>query len=253
LRNKIKHIINFFNDDTLYYSASLSFFTIFSILPILALLLVVMSSSPVFSSNIDILMLYVMDFINPTHSQDVTNAITKFLANINDLGNLGIFYLIFVFTMFFKDYEYIVSKIHQTKKRSFMALVFLYISFLLLIPITFVLFASISALFTNAILQVILSSTFGLFIFTILFKISVNKHITIKASFISAFLTLIVLKITQSLFIYYVLYNTTYSTIYGTLSIMLFMFLWIYISWTIYLYGIKLCHKLNKQDNNNAL
>ena len=253
MRNKIKHIINFFNDDTLYYSASLSFFTIFSILPILALLLVVMSSSPVFSSNIDILMLYVMDFINPTHSQDVTNAITKFLANINDLGNLGIFYLIFVFTMFFKDYEYIVSKIHQTKKRSFMALVFLYISFLLLIPITFVLFASISALFTNAILQVILSSTFGLFIFTILFKISVNKHITIKASFISAFLTLIVLKITQSLFIYYVLYNTTYSTIYGTLSIMLFMFLWIYISWTIYLYGIKLCHKLNKQDNNNAL
>ena len=253
MRNKTKHIINFFNDDTLYYSASLSFFTIFSILPILALLLVIMSSSPVFSSNIDILMLYVMDFINPTHSSEVSNAVTNFLANIDELGNLGIIYLIFVFTMFFKDYEYIVSKIHKTKKRSFLALIFLYLSFLLLIPITFVLFASISSLFTNHLLQIVLSSIFGLFIFTVLFKISVNKPISIKAAFTSAFLTLGILKITQSLFIYYVLYNTTYSTIYGTLSIMLFIFLWIYISWTIYLYGIKLCHKLNHQDNINAL
>ena len=252
MKEKIKYIIDFFNDDTLYYSASLSFFTIFSILPILALLIVVMSSSPIFSSNIDILMLYVMDFINPTHSTEVTNAITNFLINIDDLGNLGIFYLIFVFTMFFKDYEYIVSKIHHTKKRSFLALVSLYISFLLLIPITFVLFTYISSMFTNNILQIILSYIFALFIFTILFKISVNKYISFKASFISAFITLGILKITQSLFIYYVLYNTTYSTIYGTLSIMLFIFLWIYISWTIYLYGIKICHKLNNQDSNNA-
>ncbi|HIP13379.1 MAG TPA: YihY family inner membrane protein [Arcobacter sp.] len=252
MKEKIKHLIDFFNDDTLYYSASLSFFTIFSILPILALLIVVMSSSPIFSSNIDLLMLYVLDFINPTHSSEVTNAITHFLKNIDQLGSLGIFYLIFVFTMFFKDYEYIVSKIHKTKKRSFIALVSLYISFLLLIPITFVLFISITTLFTNPYIQIFLNSLFAMFIFTVLFKISVNKHISLRASVISAFLTLGSLKLTQTLFIYYVLYNTTYSTIYGTLSIMLFMFLWIYISWTIYLYGIKICHKLNLQDKKNA-
>jgi membrane protein len=78
-----------------------------------------------------------------------------------------------------------------------------------------------------------------------LFKISVNKHIFWKASFISASFTLLVLKITQLLFVYYVIYNTTYNTIYGTLSVLLFLFLWIYISWTIYLYGIKLCYNLN--------
>jgi len=245
--NNIKKIYNFFNDDTLYYSASLSFFTIFSLLPILALVIVVMSSSSIFSQNIDILMLYVLDFVNPTHSSAVTNAINHFITNIDELGNLGLIYLFFVFTMFFKDYEYIVSKIHHTKKRSFIALVILYIGFLFLIPVTFVVLTFLNSFLHDQLLASILNSLFGLLMMTILFKISVNTHISLKASFISAFLTLGILKTTQILFIYYVLYNTTYSTIYGTLSVLLFLFLWIYISWTIYLYGIKLCHQLNME------
>jgi membrane protein len=206
-----------------------------------------MSSSSLFAQNIDILMLYVLDFVNPTHSSAVTNAINHFITNIDELGNLGLIYLFFVFTMFFKDYEYIVSKIHHTKKRSFVALVLLYVSFLFLIPISFVILAFITSFLHGHTLQLLLNSLFGLFIMTMLFKISVNSYISIKASFISAFVTLSILKVTQALFVYYVLYNTTYSTIYGTLSILLFLFLWIYISWSIYLYGIKLCHQLNME------
>ena len=248
----IQKIIDFFNDDTFYYSASLSFFTIFSLLPILALVIAIMSTYTIFSQNIDVMMLYVLDFVNPTHSSQVTSAIDQFLTNIDQLGNLGFIYLFFVFTMFFKDYEYVVSKIHETQKRTFVSLVFLYLSFLLLIPITLVLFTFISSMIQIPMLQMFLNLLFGLFIMTVLFKISVNKPISIRASMISAFLTLSVLKITQSLFIYYVLYNTTYVTIYGTLSVLLFLFLWIYISWTIYLYGIKLCHKLNMEYQKNA-
>jgi len=33
---------------------------------------------------------------------------------------------------------------------------------------------------------------------------------------------------------------------------MLFVFLWIYVSWIIYLYGIKITHRLNtRQENEN--
>jgi len=244
----IKRGIRFFNDDTPYYAASLSFFTIFSLLPILALIIVVMSSSYIFAQNTDLLMLYVLDFINPTHSLEVTNSINHFLKNIDDLGNLGIVYLLFVFTMFFKDYEHIVSTIHHTKRRSFVALVALYISFLLIIPIVLVIFTYISTFIYSQNLNILLSSIFGLLTFTILFKISVNKPIGLKVAFLSAFITLGILKITQYLFIYYVLYNTTYTTIYGTMSVLLFLFLWIYISWIIYLYGIKLCYYLNLQS-----
>ena len=143
----IEKIVDFFNDDTLYYSASLSFFTIFSLLPILALIIVVMSTYPIFSQNIDLLMLYVLDFVNPTHSLQVTSTIEQFLENIDKLGNLGFIYLLFVFTMFFKDYEHVVSKIYQTKRRTFISLVFLYITFLLFIPITLVLFTFMYIIF----------------------------------------------------------------------------------------------------------
>ena len=85
----------------------------------------------------------------------------------------------------------------------------------------------------------------GWLIFYSLFKFSVNKKIDNKAAIISSLLTFIVLTITKNLFIYYVIYNKTYTTIYGSLAILLFTFFWIYISWIIYLYGIKMCHKLN--------
>ena len=44
-RRVLKVIDSFFNDDTTYYAASLSFFTIFSILPIIALLIAIISNS----------------------------------------------------------------------------------------------------------------------------------------------------------------------------------------------------------------
>lgn len=70
---------------------------------------------------------------------------------------------------------------------------------------------------------------------------------------ISSFLTLSVLSITKNLFVYYIVYNKTYSTIYGSLSTFLFSFLWIYISWIIYLYGVKFCHRLNTKELNKII
>ena len=242
--DSLKKFYRFFDDDTLYYSASLSFFTIFSLLPILALIIAIMSSHPVFSDQIDILIIYVLDFVNPTHSQQVSNSIQNFLTNIDKLGNLGIFYLIFVFIMFFKDYEYVVSKIHNTQKRNFFSMVFLYVALLFLVPILLAIFSFVSTLL-NKNIQLFLNFISGLFLITLLFKLSVNKFVSLKASFYAAFITVISLKLTQTLFLYYIFYNTTYSTIYGTLSGLLFMFLWIYISWAIYLYGVKFCHILN--------
>ena len=245
MKSKIKYIIEFFNDDTMYYAASLSFFTIFSLLPILALLIAVMSSTIYFESQIETLLTYIYDFINPTHSDQIVHAIQNALTNINSLGNIGLVYLFFIFTMFFKDYEYIMSKIHKTKKRSFLAMLFLYLSFLIIIPFTLLVITFVMSYFQNIILINILNFSFSVFIMSILFKISVNKLVSIKASLIASIITVSALKLTQALFVYYIAYNTTYTTIYGTLSAMLFMFLWIYLSWIIYLYGVKISHRLN--------
>ena len=85
-------------------------------------------------------------------------------------------------------------------------------------------------------------------LFTVLFILSANTHVSFKASMSASFITLIVLSITKSLFGYYVISNTTYATIYGSFSVALFFFLWIYVSWNIYLYGTKLCVIINKDN-----
>ncbi|MFK2824044.1 YihY/virulence factor BrkB family protein [Arcobacter sp. YIC-80] len=243
----ISAIDSFFNDDTTYYAASLSFFTIFSILPIIALLIAIISSFQEFQSYIDIFIDYIFNIINPTHSVDIVNTLKDYISNSNKLGWLGIFYMLFVFIMFFKDYEYIVNKIHKSKRKSIHFSFIFYSLYLVMLPIIFAALNIITAFYDNNILNIIFSYLFSWLIFYSLFKYSVNRHINDKAALISSLITLIILSITKNLFIYYVIYNKTYTTIYGSLATLLFTFFWIYISWIIYLYGIKMCHKLNIQ------
>ena len=247
MTKKLKQIIDFFNDDTLYYSASLSFFTIFSLLPILALLIVVVSNMPIFNSYLTLFTVYLLDFINPNLSSDVASTISQFLSNSNELGSIGIFYLLFVFTLFFNNYEDIVNKIFQTKKRPIYKMFLLYISFLMILPMMFALFVLASSVLKDDLYIRFISFIFMWGFFIIIFQISTSAKISFLATIIGSFSTLATLSLMKTLFTYYVSYNTTYSTIYGSFSVLLFFFLWIYISWTIFLYGIKLTYMLNKR------
>ena len=113
----LKALDSFFNDDTTYYAASLSFFTIFSILPIIALLISIFSNLEITQQYLDIFTKYTFDLINPTHSKEFIESFERFISNSSKLGYIGFFYMLFVFIMFFKDYEYIVNKIHKAKRK----------------------------------------------------------------------------------------------------------------------------------------
>ena len=115
---KILEILDsFFNDDTTYYAASLSFFTIFSILPILTLIIAIISNLEQFSKYLELFTNYVLEILNPSHSETFVDIFKSFISNSDKLGTIGIIYMLFVFTMFFKDYEYIVNKIHKTNSK----------------------------------------------------------------------------------------------------------------------------------------
>uniref|UniRef100_UPI0040484038 YihY/virulence factor BrkB family protein n=1 Tax=Aliarcobacter sp. TaxID=2321116 RepID=UPI0040484038 len=245
LRKLINGIDSFFNDDTTYYAASLSFFTIFSILPIIALLIAFISTFSEFENYLEIFTSYIFNIINPTHSTEIVDALKNYISNSNQLGFIGIIYMLFVFIMFFKDYEYIVNKIHKTKRKSIQFSFIFYSLYLVLLPLGFAFLNILISFYENTLLKEFLSYLFAWLVFFSLFKLSVNRKIDNKAALISSSITLIILSITKNLFVYYVIYNKTYTTIYGSLSTLLFTFFWIYISWIIYLYGIKMCHKLN--------
>ena len=202
---------------------------------------------PIFDNYLSLFTVYMLDFINPTHSQTITLNISKFLSNTHDLGAIGILYLLAVFTLFFNNYEYIVNKIYNKKKRPIYKMFFLYLSFLILIPMLFMLFIFTLSIFKNDISTQIITFMFIWGLFIIIFKISVTTRVSIRASSIGSLLTLLTLALTKKLFIFYVMYNTTYTTIYGSFSVILFFFFWIYISWTIFLYGMKFTSIINNK------
>lgn len=246
----IKKLYNFFSDDTPYYAASLSFFTIFSILPLLALLISIVSQMPNYTSHLDLLMLYIMDFINPTHSNSLSTHINSFLTNTDKLGNIGIFYLLFVFTMFFRDYEHVVNKIFNTKPRAIYVLFITYLAFMLLIPLLFTVYVFINTIAVFSFSSQIFAFIFIWIIFILLFLLSANTNVSFKAASFSSLATLVILSVLKNIFSYYVISNQTYSTIYGSFSVALFFFLWIYVSWNIYLYGIKFCSIINTSEKH---
>ena len=112
--------------------------------------------------------------------------IEKFLENTEQLGYIGIVYLIFVFTMFFKDYEYIVNKIHGVNARPIYTSFFLYLSLLIVIPALIFVFIFLSTFSELSFFITLFTSLFIWLVFIILFMVSANRKISIRAAALSS-------------------------------------------------------------------
>jgi len=252
-----------FQNKLSYYSASLSFYTLFSIIPLLVIILSIFTNLPVFDNVYNEIQTLLFQNLMPTHSKEILTYINGFVENSGKLGIVGVIYVLFASMMFFKNYDYIVNDIFETKPRKFWSSVTVYWTLVTLTPIMMVLsfYASTQIQgildknqFTDGIhvLQV-LPFIIIWSIFFLTYKISANTHVSNKAAMISSFIASLAWDLAKSGFIFYVLHNKTYMSIYGGLSILLFFFLWIYISWAIFLHGLKFCHLLENDDDIEAI
>jgi len=247
-----------FADKLSYYSASLSFYTLFSIVPLLVIILSIFTNLPVFEEVYTSLQTLVFQNLMPTHSKEVLIYMNTFVENSGKLGVVGVVYVLFASMMFFKNYDYIVNDIFETKRRSFWSSVTVYWTLITLTPIMLALSFYLSSQiqdvldknsFTAGIHTLSILPFFIIwFIFFLSYKISANTSISNKAAGISSFISSLAWYIAKSGFIFYVLHNKTYLSIYGGFSILLFFFLWIYISWAIFLHGLKFCYLLERDE-----
>ena len=83
-------------------------------------------------------------------------------------------------------------------------------------------------------------------IFFVLFKISANVYISTKNTLLSSLFTALLWSLCKWGFVYYVFYNKAYLTLYGSFSILLFLFIWVYLSWAILLFGMSLSRGINE-------
>ena len=252
-----------FQDKLSYYSASLSYYTLFSIIPLLVIILSIFTNLPLFEDIYSSIQDMIFQNLMPTHSEEVLTYINSFVENSGQLGMMGVVYVLFASMMFFKNYDYIVNDIFECERRSFWSSVTVYWTLVTLTPIMLVLSFYLSSQIQEILDKNQLTASIHVLnilpffiiwgMFFLSYKISANTHVSNKAAGISSFIASLVWYIAKSGFIFYVMHNKTYMSIYGGLSILLFFILWIYISWAIFLHGLKFCHLLEEDEEIEAI
>ncbi|HFS82497.1 MAG TPA: YihY family inner membrane protein [Epsilonproteobacteria bacterium] len=240
-----------------YYASSLSWSTLFAIIPILVILLAVFTSMPLFNALYEQVHSWLFENFLPTDSKEIMGYIDEFVANSGKLGMMGVAYVLIAAIMFFKDYDYVVNDIFETKKRTVWEALKTYTGLIIIVPMmlgsSFYLSSMIRHyLDTNDITSAVHFYFFFPFLviwgmFYISYQLSAHKKISKVAALLSSFVASMVWYLAKSGFVFYVTSNQTYTSVYGSISILLFFFLWIYISWAIFLYGLRLCYILDKE------
>ena len=257
------HLSLFFDKELTLYAASLSYYTIFTIVPLLLITLTIFTSLPSFKEHYGTIKSFIFENLIPMHSEMVTSYLDSFLQNTGKLGAIGSIMIIMAGVLFFRHFEYIVSKIYNTRQRTIWESITTYWTLLTLTPMALV----VSFYFTGKIhlyissneiisgwvnIMVIVPSLIIWSLFFVVFKIAPVEKSSTKAALISSFFISLIWNGAKTGFITYVFFNKSYTTIYGSFSTLLFFILWIYISWVIFIYGLKLCYLIECSYKNGS-
>jgi len=253
----VKSLFFIFTDKELtLFAASLSFYTIFSFIPLLLITMTVLTSLESFSDVYSKVEEFIFNNLLPVNSQVIMEHLNDFLQNSVEMSTMSMLMLFISSLFFFKNYEYIANHIFHAPQRTYLASVKVYFLMFSITPISLGGAFYITGLVATLMASNTFTSGFNILpiipfliiwvLFFVLFQLSPNVKVYFKAAFISSFIISLIFSLAKNSFIYYVFLNQSYATIYGSFSTLLFLFLWIYASWIIFIYGLKLCYLINR-------
>ena len=259
----VRFFLSMFLDKELtLFAASLSFYTLLTIVPFLFIIITVVTSLESFSGFYTNIQSLLFENLLPGNSQVVVGHLDNFLKNSSKMGTISSIFLFISSVLFFQNYEFVANKIFKAPKRSFLNSFGVYMLILLITPLALGGAFYITGYLASVMNSNILTKDIDLLkyapylivwiLFFILFKLSANVKIGFRAALNSSLIVSVVFSMAKNAFVYYVFYSKAYATIYGSLSILLFSFLWIYISWLVFIYGLKLCHLINSIYKDKA-
>ena len=252
MTNLLDVVNNFLGEDIGYFSASLSFYTIFSIIPMFWVTFFVLGEFDVFMLYYQDIKVFLLNGLLPTHTEQVAAYFDEFIANSRKMGFWGLVYIILASIMFYKNYQYVVNKIFFKPNNSIWHALetYLILAFMMPLVLGLVFFLSdyVRQFMPDAgqlvIMVTLLSFCMVWLLFFIVFKISPNMKISVRVAALSSFVVSLFWVLMKMAFVQYVLINESYTSLYGSFSVLLFFLLWIYLSWFMLLQGLRLCYVL---------
>ncbi|EAI4327550.1 YihY/virulence factor BrkB family protein [Campylobacter upsaliensis] len=257
MKRVFKLLLALRDKEILNYSASLSFYSILSLIPILFVCFSVFTQIPSFEAHYERAKSVIFAFLIPAQQDLVASYLDTFLKNSVNLGIMGLIAMAFTSLAFFSGYDFVINRITQNEPKGLWASISSYWTLLTLVPLGLGLSFYVSSLIQKTLDDYHIGFNFfeilPFVIIWALFFISYSSslhQVSLKNLALTSFCAGAIWYAGKNLFVYYVVYNKTYASVYGSFSTILFFFIWIYISWVIYLYGLKICFFLNENERD---
>lgn len=248
-------VIRFFEDRGTQNAGSLTYTTLFAVVPMMTVIFVMIAGIPAFQGVEVSIQQYILHNFMPAASDKIVDYLNSFVSQARNLTWIGIIFLIITTFMMLVTIESAFNTIWRVKKaRNGLPRFLLYWALLSLGPLligagfaasTYIMslnfFSESTAnpLVANVLRLVPVVATAGGF--TLFYAAIPNTRVPIHHAIISAIVTAVLLEAARAIFGFYVKAFPSYQLIYGAFAAFPLFLLWIYVSWVIVLIGCELC------------
>ena len=238
-----------FNDEG-YSSlaASLAYSTLLSLVPLMLISFYILSFFPTFKGTGLLLQDFILKNFVAASASVISNHLMQFLQQLQILTLTNLLAFAFVSVLLIYNMVHAFNRVWKVRMRYYYGLSFvMYSLVLLLTPIFFgslMLLSSYlqeSALIREPLL-LILPYLSAFITFTFLNWVLPSTSVKLRYAALAGLVTTILFELARYLFSLYLSMVPTYQIIYGALATIPIFLVWLYVTWSIILFGALLCY-----------
>jgi membrane protein len=245
----------------LQLAASLSYTTLLSIVPLMAVSVGILMAFPVFETLNDKLQEFIFANFVPNSGAVIQDYLSSFTDKARQLTLTGIVFLLLTALMMISTIETGLNSIWRASSdRSILERIVMYWAVLTLGPVMM----GGGLIVTSYIMSVpLLSKTadtidhwlgflklipllLEVFTFTLLYWLVPNVRVQFRYAIIGGFCATVLFEIAKQGFAWYTQTFPTYQTVYGALAAVPIFLVWLYLSWLVTLLGAQLTYTLER-------
>ena len=250
----------FVEDGGLHHTASLTYTTLLSLVPLMTVSLAILSAFPVSGRLAEEVQNFLFENFVPASGEVIRDYLAEFAGKASRLSGAGTVFLVIVAVMMMGNIDRAFNTIWQVRrKRSALSMFMVYWAILSLGPI----FIGISVALTSYLVSMPLltdaaetlgigrSGLLGLMpvlasavAFTLLYMLVPNRNVYLRHAVAGGVLAAFLFELAKRGFALYVTAFPTYEAIYGALAAIPVFLIWVYLSWLITLLGAEFTYCL---------
>ncbi|MDK6202072.1 YihY family inner membrane protein [Oligella urethralis] len=231
-------------------AASLSYTSITSAVPLLAVVLALFTAFPIFND----FKFYLDEFLSRSlFPESISNQVLSYLNSFADaatrLTAIGTIFLFVTSILLMMTIEDALNQIFQIKKpRPLFQRILVFWAILSVGPFALALSLWASAMFLQqtmvagfsflkSLISFIVPVIFSGFLMSLFYLVVPNRRIKFRDAMVGGFFAAIIFEIMRNGFTLYLSYFPTYTLIYGAFAILPIFLIWVYMSWLVLLLG----------------